>query len=228
MDPIGFGLEGFDGIGRARQGALETYGAVIEAGSTTGEFDNTRGLLDLLANSNEVFDCFARQWFRYAYGLMENQSLTCMLRDVQDSFRASGGNMEDLLVALVLAPHFRKRTAEGGTPEPMVDAGVPMPDAGVTPMMDASIPPAPEVDVELEISDRWPTGYCARVVLTNETMSSATWTVPVTLESGYSMTSHWSSTAVSTSGSVVSFVGLAWNATLAPGATTNFGFCAER
>ena len=229
MDPIGFGLERFDGIGRAREGTLDTHGAIVEAGSTTGDFDDTRGLLERLANSNEVFDCFARQWFRYAYGMMENQALTCMLRDVQASFRASGGNIEDLLVALVLAPHFRVRESEAGpSPEPMVDAGVPMSDAGTPPMPDASTPPTPGLEVVVTVSDRWATGYCADVALTNEGASSVTWTVPITIESGYSLYNHWSSTAVGTNGSVVSFVGLAWNATLATGASTSFGFCVER
>lgn len=227
MDPIGFGLEGFDGIGGARSGNTDTHGSIVEAGSTTLEFADTDELLLALADSDEALDCFAREWFRFAYGLVETRSLECMLRDVQSSFRASGGKIEDLIIALVVAPHFRSRVLESSEPgQGTQDGGMSMPDGSVG--MDGSTPPPSSIEVTLTVTDRWGAGYCASVAVRNTGTASETWAAPITLESGYRLSSHWSSVNLGTTGSVVTFGGVAWNATLPALGDTNFGFCTER
>ena len=73
----------------------------------------------------------------------------------------------------------------------------------------------------------WGAGYCKDVRVVNGTAQTVTWTVPLPVEGMVS--SLWSARAANgaTTGTL-QVSGESWNATLAGGASTTFGYCANR
>jgi len=73
----------------------------------------------------------------------------------------------------------------------------------------------------------WGDGYCKDVRVVNGNSSSVTWSVPLPVEGMVS--SLWSAKAANgaTTGTL-QVSGESWNATLAGGASTTFGYCANR
>lgn len=71
----------------------------------------------------------------------------------------------------------------------------------------------------------WSSGYCSNVTVTNPNTVPLNWTVSVVIDG--TVSSHWNAT-VSQAGSQMTASGVDWNKTLAAGATTQFGFCANR
>jgi hypothetical protein len=62
--------------------------------------------------------CVVKQWFRFGYGRAEEQADSCTLSKIQETFRASGYDMKELLVALTQTDAFLYRHAvtPGGAP----------------------------------------------------------------------------------------------------------------
>jgi hypothetical protein len=118
MDPIGFGLEGFDAIGRGRsketiqvngadsKGAtprkidlpLETSGLV--AGLPDSAFTDSRQLGRILSESPVCRQCIVRQIFRYANGRLETASDEEAIQNLFAKFQDSGFHFQDLLIGL--------------------------------------------------------------------------------------------------------------------------------
>ncbi|MFY1695516.1 GH12 family glycosyl hydrolase domain-containing protein [Solwaraspora sp. WMMA2101] len=70
----------------------------------------------------------------------------------------------------------------------------------------------------------WNSGFTAEVRITNTGSGTVNgWTLAYQLPAGQSITSSWNAT-VSQSGSSVTARNIAWNGTLAPGATASFGY----
>ncbi|MEV6158040.1 PHB depolymerase family esterase [Nonomuraea sp. NPDC052129] len=70
----------------------------------------------------------------------------------------------------------------------------------------------------------WNTGFTASVTITNTSSSPInTWALTFTLPGGQAVTSAWSATVSPSSGQVTAR-NVSYNATIAPGASTNFGF----
>jgi hypothetical protein len=116
LDPIGFGFEHYDGIGRWRD---TESGLVVDAtGNLTGTdvdgpFDGAVELADRLADSAQVSRCYATQWFRFGYGRGETTADACSLVQLGDSLKASGGNVRELLISLTQTDAFRYRRGDG-------------------------------------------------------------------------------------------------------------------
>ncbi|MDG4820656.1 cellulose binding domain-containing protein [Asanoa sp. WMMD1127] len=73
-------------------------------------------------------------------------------------------------------------------------------------------------------ANAWNNGFTADVTVTNTGTSTVNgWTLTYTLPSGQAITSTWNAT-VTTSGSAVTARNISWNGTLAPGASTSFGY----
>jgi Protein of unknown function (DUF1592)/Protein of unknown function (DUF1588)/Protein of unknown function (DUF1595)/Protein of unknown function (DUF1587)/Protein of unknown function (DUF1585) len=112
MDPIGFGLESFDAIGRWRDKErilkfdlpLETSGEI--AGLPNSTFSDARQLGRILAESPVCQECIVRQIFRYAYGRPETNSDQETIHQLFTKFRDSGFHFKELLIALVRSPEF--------------------------------------------------------------------------------------------------------------------------
>ena len=124
MDPIGFGLESFDAIGRFREHEiiliesptgnrradkrinlnLDTKGEI--AGIPESTFSDARQLGSILAQSRVCQECMVRQIFRYAYGRMETAADEDTIHQLFTAFHDSGFHYKDLLIGLVRAPQF--------------------------------------------------------------------------------------------------------------------------
>ena len=114
MDPIGFGFEHFDGIGRYRE---TEWGLEIDASGelqgtdVNGTFNGATELARLLASSDQVKACVASQWFRFGYGRFETEEDKCSVDEVHAAFAASNYDIKELIVALTLTDAFRYRHA---------------------------------------------------------------------------------------------------------------------
>lgn len=86
-------------------------------------------------------------------------------------------------------------------------------------------PQAQSLPAKVTVNSDWGTGYCADVAVTNTTASTAKWQTGFTVQG--TVNSLWNATYTQ-SGDQVTASGLSWNSTLAPGATAQFGFCADR
>lgn len=114
MDPLGFGFENYDGMGRYR--ATENGVPIDASGELTGTdvdgaFTGVVGLASKLALSKEVQSCYATQWFRFAYGRGENTGDACSLATLRQSLANSNGSIKDMLVALTQTDAFLYRPA---------------------------------------------------------------------------------------------------------------------
>lgn len=120
MDPIGFGFEHYDGIGRYRdmdgKFKVDSSGEIKDSRDADGTFDGVIELENKLAQSQEVRECMASEWFVYAFGRSINNDLdTCSREKLFSAFAASGYKIQDLLVALATSDAFRyRRTAMDG------------------------------------------------------------------------------------------------------------------
>lgn len=114
MDPLGFGFENYDGMGRYR--TTENGVAIDASGELTGTdvdgaFNGVVGLAAKLAQSADVRACYATQWFRFAYGRGENSGDACSLATLSSRLGSTGGNIQELLVALTQTDAFLYRPA---------------------------------------------------------------------------------------------------------------------
>jgi hypothetical protein len=112
FDPVGFGLENYDGYGRWR---TTENGMAIDA-SGSGEllgrpFDGPGGLAALLAGSDEVSACLAAQWFRFAVGRATIDTDACTLKELERAFVAGGRRLRPLLLAITTTDAFLTREA---------------------------------------------------------------------------------------------------------------------
>jgi hypothetical protein len=125
MDPIGFGLESFDAIGRWRDKEtilvdtdgennrartkrfdlpLETGGEI--AGLPNSSFSDARQLGRIVADSKTCQECIVRQIFRYAHGRRETAADQPAIDRLFAAFRDSGFRFKTLLIEIVKSPEF--------------------------------------------------------------------------------------------------------------------------
>ncbi|HEX5659102.1 MAG TPA: DUF1592 domain-containing protein [Polyangiales bacterium] len=120
IDGVGFGFEGFDGIGAKR--STENDLPVDESGTLVGvealsdktsvPFDGVQELSDLLADSQSAQSCFALQYYRFAHGYEETKEDACSLSKLREKFEDSKLTLKELLVNLALLDSFSKRRPE--------------------------------------------------------------------------------------------------------------------
>jgi Protein of unknown function (DUF1592)/Protein of unknown function (DUF1588)/Protein of unknown function (DUF1585) len=114
MDPIGFGFENFDAVGRYRttdEGLpIDNSGEIVQS-DIDGSFNGVTELTAKLVESEDVQKCYALQWFRYGYGRAEANADACTVQTLDDAFTASGGNIKELIVALTQTDAFLYRKA---------------------------------------------------------------------------------------------------------------------
>ncbi len=130
MDPIGFGFEHFDAIGKwrdkemipvpGRQGGgagtggrggpppvpvdIDARGEI--AGLPNSSFSGARELGAILAESPVCQECIVRQMFRYSYGRLETSADEKTIDGLFERFKESGFRFKNLLIALVESPEF--------------------------------------------------------------------------------------------------------------------------
>jgi hypothetical protein len=116
MDPIGFGLEHFDALGRYRateEGvAIDARGEILSSVDANGTFDGAVQLSERLADSKAVRDCVATQYFRFALARTETNADGCSLAKTFERFEQQGGALKELIIAVVKSDAFRYLTPE--------------------------------------------------------------------------------------------------------------------
>jgi hypothetical protein len=132
-DPIGFGLESFDNIGRFRDKVviqqrrerdavtnqprppqtielpLDTKGYI--QGITGSQFSTASELGNILAKDPTCQRCVVKQIFRYAVGRHETEADQRHLEELTEGFRRSGFRFRQLLLALVSSDSFLEGAA---------------------------------------------------------------------------------------------------------------------
>jgi len=118
LDPIGFGFENYDAIGRYRTQEdgkdIDATGSIAKS-DVDGDFDGAVEMSKKLADSHQVERCYTTQWFRYAYGRGESAEDTCTIAALGEQFAGTGGDIKELIVALTQTDAFLYRKA-GGAP----------------------------------------------------------------------------------------------------------------
>jgi hypothetical protein len=117
FDPIGFGLERYDGIGALR--AVDGQGHPLTAEGRVEGFDDPafvgmRGLAQKIKASPLYPACVATHAFRYSFGRSETDGDACALQQIGEAFAASGYRYPDLLLAMVANDAFRYRRVDAG------------------------------------------------------------------------------------------------------------------
>jgi hypothetical protein len=104
MDPIGFGLEKFDGIGAYRETEvgkpIDDSGTIESAsGGAAHAFKGLPELGRLLAEDPEVKSCLVRQFGRWWLGRKESSDDSTTLDEAQRAFAGDGYRFKALLIA---------------------------------------------------------------------------------------------------------------------------------
>ena len=125
VDPIGFGFEKFDAIGRRREKAklvfypldrkskeppktleldLDTSGWI--SGIPNSKFSSPRELGAILAQTPQCQDCIVKQYFRYVAGRPETNADRPLIRKVSEDFRSSKFRFKHLIASMMVAREF--------------------------------------------------------------------------------------------------------------------------
>jgi hypothetical protein len=106
MDPIGFGLEIYDGIGAFR--TTENDRPIDAVSEFAGQsFEGARELGAILRSTPTVPLCLVRNLYRHGTGHLETLGELEQLQLVTAAFTESGHSLQDALVDLVASPAFR-------------------------------------------------------------------------------------------------------------------------
>ena len=83
--------------------ALDVSGSVP---GTEGAINGGVELVQKLAGAEAAQDCFAQQWLEFGYGKTVDDKDACVKADLQAGFKATGGNVKQLLVELTQTDSF--------------------------------------------------------------------------------------------------------------------------
>lgn len=116
INPIGYTLEAFDGVGRFRTTEngfpIDSSGAIVGTPSTNQQLSGPIALASALATSTDVHRCYTRQTFRYAFGRFEAAGDRCTLGKLERDFTAGQFDTTTLLESLVATPLFASRKVQ--------------------------------------------------------------------------------------------------------------------
>lgn len=112
FDPIGYGFEQMDGIGRFR--SMENGLQVDSSGSLTrtdvdGAFVGPAQLSMKLAQSQMAQTCMVNHFFSFAQTRATTDADTCVIQTWANKFQAAGGHIKDLIGSYVVDPNFVNR-----------------------------------------------------------------------------------------------------------------------
>jgi hypothetical protein len=117
MDGIGFAFEGFDWLGRSRDedesGNPIDAASMFALGGRQVSVDGAVELAALMAESDAVAECVARQWARYATGIPENSDAACLMQQLGQDIVQDGG-LRAMMLSYVSSDWFRR--GHGGDP----------------------------------------------------------------------------------------------------------------
>lgn len=127
IDPLGFGFENYDHLGRFRADenglVVDPSGEIVEVTEEDieGPFSGPEEMADRIATSETVLRCLTHKWFTFAMGRAHNEGDRCSIDDSVAASLHQNGNLQELLVALTRSSAFRFRPrhesdVEGATP----------------------------------------------------------------------------------------------------------------
>lgn len=107
MDPVGLGLEQFDGIGRFR--TTEAGAPIDPTGELDGaSFDDAWTLGQVIHDHPEVPSCLTKTLYRYAVSREETNGEGALLSLLAARFAEGGYRLRSLVVDIVTSPGFRR------------------------------------------------------------------------------------------------------------------------
>jgi|CXWL01.1.fsa_nt_gi hypothetical protein len=117
IDPMGLGMEDFDGLGKHRtmenNAPVDASGVLVASGDSAheGAFTGGAALARMLSENSTVASCATLQLFRYSAGRIENDSDKCALKEMNELFASGGQDFRDALDGLVRSTSFTRRVA---------------------------------------------------------------------------------------------------------------------
>ncbi len=117
MDPIGFAFENYDGIGGYRtmdNGLPVDATGSVSLDGTTQNFNDAVGLVQLLAKSTQVRQCFSTEWSRFALVRTDTPDDAASLQAVGLAFAQDTSSVQDLIAAVSTMRSFRYRSPSPG------------------------------------------------------------------------------------------------------------------
>jgi hypothetical protein len=111
IDPLGFGFERYDGLGRYREvEEANTSCAIDGAGSFGGtSFSGPREFATVIDESGDATRCGVMQLVRFAHRNPAASSDAALVERLAAAFGESGEDFRELSIAVVLDPAFRYR-----------------------------------------------------------------------------------------------------------------------
>lgn len=119
MDPIGWGFEHYDAIGRYRTvdagKPVDASGKLVSLKDGTDvSFNGALELSSLLAKSDEVRECVTRQWLRFAVARPDGDGDEPAVKQALAAFRSVDFDVKELIVAVTATPSFLSRSVSEG------------------------------------------------------------------------------------------------------------------
>lgn len=106
LDPIGLGLERFDGIGQYR--LMENDVSIDASGALDGDaWTDAKGMGEVVARHPSLAGCLVRHLYRYAVAITEDQADEPLLEELTQTFVDGRQRLEPLLAHVVLSDGFR-------------------------------------------------------------------------------------------------------------------------
>jgi hypothetical protein len=120
MDPVGFGLEGYDILGRKRSAdigkpncKIDGKGFVVltdpQDKTTSVNFSGPGELGKVLVDSGKINSCVARHVYRFVVGRLEDDAEEANITQLAKDFAADGNDFGKLMVEAVSHPAFAFR-----------------------------------------------------------------------------------------------------------------------
>jgi len=115
MDPLGFGFENFDAVGRwrTREGKhpIDASGVLPDG----QKFDGPAGLKAILKKKHDLFvKCLTDKLLTYALGRGTERSDRCFIEGIARAAAKSDHRFVSLVTAIVKSDPFQKRRGKGG------------------------------------------------------------------------------------------------------------------
>jgi hypothetical protein len=116
LDPVGFGFEHYDAIGRYRardqNEVVDASGELLGTRATDGPFNGAIELAAKLAQSDQVRECVSRNWLQFALGRGVADDDMCSHAQAYAAFAAAGYDVRALLIAITGTDAFRLRKVD--------------------------------------------------------------------------------------------------------------------
>ena len=117
MDPLGFALEHFDGIGHWRDmdgtASIDATGQLPSGQKFDGALQMVAGLKQ---QASSISDCVSQKMFAYSLGRDPVAADKCQLNELSSQFTTANYNLRSLIMQMVASDTFRMRrpVAAGG------------------------------------------------------------------------------------------------------------------